>query len=136
MPLLPECGPCVHHSRYVFVHTFIFIMLIVIFACWWLQGNREFRAFSSSFHLSFLISYIGRHVVVGYRATLQLILLLEHSDYEACDGHWWTYISFNMKCYFVLYQQAIRTPETKQQFVNSHHPLLQTCVYLILYSLR
>jgi len=34
MPLLPECSPRIHDSRYVFVHTFVFITLIVIFACW------------------------------------------------------------------------------------------------------
>jgi len=39
-----------------------------------LQGNGEFRALFSSFDLSFLISYIGRHVVVRYNTTLQLIL--------------------------------------------------------------
>lgn len=34
MPLLPECSPHVHHSHCVFVHTFIFVTLIVIIVCW------------------------------------------------------------------------------------------------------
>jgi hypothetical protein len=62
-------------SQPLCVCTYIYIHYVDCHFCLLvLQGNREFRALFSSFHLSFLISYIGRHVVVGYRTTLQLIL--------------------------------------------------------------
>ena len=99
-----------------------------------LQGSGEFRALFSSFHLSCLISYIGRRVVVWYKTTLQRIL---HSAtrtewlWSMWGTHWLTYVSFVMKCYFVLYQQVIRTVETKQRFMN---PIIHCCRHVFISS--